>query len=35
MRERAQLQGGSFDLLSHLGQGATIRVLLPLPEAPT
>ena len=32
MRERAQLQGGSFELLSQPGQGATIRVLLPLPE---
>lgn len=30
MRERAQLQGGSFELLSQAGQGATIRVLLPL-----
>ena len=30
MRERAQLLGGSFELLSQSGQGATIRVLLPL-----
>jgi signal transduction histidine kinase len=29
MRERVQLLGGSFELLSLPGQGATIRVLLP------
>jgi signal transduction histidine kinase len=29
MRERVQLQGGSFEVLSQPGQGATIRVLLP------
>jgi signal transduction histidine kinase len=29
MRERVQLLGGSFELLSQPGQGATIRILLP------
>jgi two-component system sensor histidine kinase UhpB len=29
MRERVQLLGGSFELLSQPGQGATIRMLLP------
>jgi signal transduction histidine kinase len=29
MRERVQLLGGNFELLSQPGQGATIHVLLP------
>ncbi len=29
MRERVQLLGGTFELLSPPGQGATIQVLLP------
>lgn len=33
LRERAQLLGGSFDIFSRMGEGTTIRVLLPRPTA--
>jgi signal transduction histidine kinase len=33
MRERAKLVGGTFDILSELGQGTTVRVTIPLPES--
>jgi signal transduction histidine kinase len=32
MKERAQLHSGTFELTSHLNQGTTIRVHLPLYE---
>jgi signal transduction histidine kinase len=32
MQERAELSGGSFEILSTIGKGTTIRVLWPVGE---